>query len=67
MNSALLVQVWANVCCCRYKSITISCIPLCVIALIIVIIILWRAVACWVRTEVLMDWEKLEGRNKKIE
>lgn len=39
---------------------------LCVIALIIVIIILWRAVACWVRTEVLMDWEKLEGRNKKI-
>lgn len=42
---------------------------LCVIALIIVlvIIILWRAVACWVRTEVLMDWEKSEGWNKRIQ
>lgn len=45
-----------------------SVVHLCVIALIvvIVIIILRRAVACCVRTEVLMDWEKSEGRNKKI-
>lgn len=73
---------WIVLCLCRFGPMCVavgtnplpfpvfpSVAHLCVIALIIVlvIIILWRAVACWVRTEVLMDWEKSEGWNKRIQ